>query len=163
MEFSKNSWHFRFAKKYGGLRTWDEEPYHTSLCGYAKYVFWGLLAFCLGVAIAAYVVIFGIGGLIILFSYGSDEWITSGGFFVASSLILGTIFIVVMFSALSWYCSRRDRRMNTAWMDYVESNPDADYWTWRHSYEKKHEPRPSIIMEWIRAKKEKVCPIIKIT
>lgn len=159
MEFSKDSWHFHFAKKYGGLRIWEEEPYHTSLCEYAKYVFGGLLAFCLDVAIAAYVVIFGIGGLVILFSYGSDEWITSGGFFVASTLILGAIFVVVMLYALGWFFSRHERRMKREWAAYSEANPDAHYWTWRNEREK----RLSIVMEWFKAKKEKVCPVIKIT
>lgn len=159
MEFSKDSWHFHFAKKYGGLRIWEEEPYHTSLCEYAKYVFGGLLAFCLDVAIAAYVVIFGIGGLVILFSYGPNVWHEFGPFFVSSALIICVALFFSVAGFLGWFFSRHERRMKREWAAYSEANPDAHYWTWRNEREK----RLSIVMEWFKAKKEKVCPVIKIT
>lgn len=163
MEFSKDSWHFHFAKKYGGLRTWEKEPYHTSLCEYATYVGMGLLSFVLLSTLVTFTAIFGIGGFIALLSYGPNVWHAFGPFFVSSALIICVALAFSVAGFLGWFSSRHDRRMNKAWMDYVESNPDADYWSWRNDYDKKREKRPSIVMEWFKAKKEKVCPIIKIT
>ena len=71
-------------------------------------------------------------------------------------------YVATRLAAISWYCDRDSRRMNTEWNAYSNANPDADYWEWHHSYSKQFTKNPSIIKEWFKAKKEKVCPIITI-
>jgi hypothetical protein len=162
MNFSKNSWHFLFAHKYGGLSLWDDEPVRTSLCEYVKRVALGLFLFCLVWSVASFMTIFGIGGFIALFTYGVYQWQFFGPFTGASGVILTVVAVVGPFAAISWYCERDSRRMNKEWKAYSNANPDADYWDWRRSYSKQFTKNPSIIKEWFKAKKEKVCPIITI-
>ena len=162
MNFSKNSWHFRFAHKYGGLSFWEDEPVRTSLCEYVKQVALGVFLFCLFWSVASFMTIFGIGGFIALFTYGAYQWQFFGPFFVAGMLILTAVTAIGFFAVISWYCGRDSRRMNTEWKAYTELNPDADYWQWRHEYSKRYAKNPSIIKEWFKAKKEKVCPLIII-
>lgn len=162
MNFSKNSWHFRFAHKYGGLSYWEDEPIRTSLCEYVKQVAFGVFLFCLCSSVASFMTIFGIGGFIALATYGAYQWQFFGPFFIASATILaisGTIGIMVI---VGWWLGRDSRRMSKEWEAYSNANPDADYWQWRNSYSKQFTKKPSLIKEWIKAKKEKVCPIITI-
>lgn len=160
MNFSKNSWHFRFANKYGGLPYWKDEPIRTSLCEYVKKVALGVFLFCLFWSVTSFATIFGIGGFVALATYGAYQWQFFGPFFAASAIILTFSVAIGLFAAISWYCDRDSRRMDKEWKAYSNANPDADYWKWRHSYY--DNKKPSLIKEWIKAKKEKVCPIITI-
>lgn len=157
MNFSKNSWHFLFAHKYGGLSLWDDEPVRTSLCKYVKQVALGLFLFSLVCTLATFTALFGIGGFIALATYGAYQWLFFGPFFIASATILAISGMVI----IGWWLGRDSRRMDKEWKAYSNANPDADYWKWRHAhYDNK---KPSLIKEWFKAKKEKVCPVIKIT
>lgn len=160
MNFSKNSWHFRFARKYGGLTIWDDEAIRTSLCEYVKRVMLGLFLFSVACTLATYFTFFGIGGFIALATYGAYQWQFFGPFFIASAIILTLSSIIGIMVIVGWWLGRDSRRMDKEWKAYSNANPDAEYWKWRHSYY--DNKKPSLIKEWIKAKKEKVCPIITI-
>ena len=164
MNFSKNSWHFRFATTHGNLRDWHDDTIRTSLCEYVKQVAIGILVFSIFTIIIGAFAVFNIGGLIALFSYGFSTWIDFAVFAAANMLLVGFILIYATGYTVAELKERKERKRGEAWSAYSEANPDVNYYFWfEHVHlAGKSKKEPSIIGEWIKAKKEKVCPIITI-
>jgi hypothetical protein len=162
MNFSKNSWHFNFAHRWGGLTMWDGEPVRTSLCEYVKKVALGIFLFCLLTFIASSFTLGNIAGFYILATDGVAAWTASAGFFLCNIILFAVIASAVFVYTISLYHNMNDRRILKEWAIYKESNPDACYYTWREDQYRAKKNRRSLLGEWIKAKKEKVCPLIII-
>ncbi len=162
MNFSKDSWHFNFAHRWGGLTFWEDEPVRTSLCEYVKKVALGIFLFCLLTFVCASFTIGNGVGFYILATEGSAAWVNSAGFFVCNLFLFIFVALFATVYALSWYQGINDRRTAKAWALYREANPDAHYHSWFEQQYQSKKKTPSLIGEWIKAKKEKVCPIITV-
>lgn len=162
MNFSKNSWHFNFAHRWGGLSMWEGEPVRTSLCEYVKQVALGIFLFSLLTFVAGAFTIGNGVGFYILATEGSAAWINSAGFFVSNLCLLIFVAFFATIYTISWVQTLRQRKTAKAWAIYSEANPEVRYYTWLEHVYKAKKKAPSLISEWIKAKKEKVCPIITI-
>lgn len=162
MNFSKNSWHFNFAHRWGGLTMWDGEPVRTSLCEYVKQVALGIFLFCLLTFIASVFTLGNIAGFYILATDGVAAWTASAGFFICNIFLLAGIAAFALLYIITWFFTINDRRIAKEWAAYREANPDVSYYTWLDDHYRSKKKRRSLLGEWIKAKKEKVCPLIII-
>lgn len=162
MNFSKDSWHFNFAHRWGGLTFWEDEPVRTSLCEYVKKVALGIFLFCLLTFVCASFTIGNGVGFYILATDGVAAWIASAGFFICNLFLFMAIVMFAALHAVSWVQSRKQRKLAAAWLLYREANPETHYYTWLEQIHQPKKKTPSLIGELIKAKKEKVCPIITI-
>lgn len=109
---------------------------NLSLCAFCQNIFWRTL-FIIGLAgvllIGAGVVLF------ILLAPFINEFVTIESVYVAMSLVIWAAFTIIFSAvAVSEYLERRESRR-----EYVEL-------------------RPSLVIEWLKAKKQKVCPRINV-
>jgi hypothetical protein len=94
MQINRDSWHFKLAKKFGGLNTYK----HDDFCSYTRRVLLGSLALfgCLLVAVlAAYLVSSGVFFVYLRVTLGhwpKDGWYAIGGMFDAIILMVCAIF-----------------------------------------------------------------------
>ena len=152
IKFSSDSWHYIMAKRF---HTHSELEDH-GLCNYVRKVIISIFLFSLMVGLAGFVLIWNLGGIAMLAFHGVDGW-QHAPFFVAVNF-LSTLFIIfiVMPALYREHLSWRVRRAyhNSAWGLRREEHKTA-----LRRGQKVAEK--SLVMEWLRARKEKLCPSIK--
>lgn len=159
MKFDKNSWHVKLNKEYGSnsVKTSIRYGDRISLCEY----FWSTVVTVLSLT-AFVVVLAAISSLSVyvaictaatLFSTATGiwfDWISYDlglGLIVFSFLVSLAVFIVALFDK------------ETKWLPvYITKY----FKTSENTKVTKQKDKPNLFVEWIKAKKAKVCPLIEI-
>jgi hypothetical protein len=159
MQINRNSWHFKLAKKFGGLNTYK----HDDFCSYTRRVLLGALALfgCLLIAVlAAYLVSSGVFFVYFRVTIGywpKTGWYAVGAIFDLIILIVAGIFGGIIGAGL--LVEKRIEHNNE--LKLIQQREDEDYYH-EHGIYPTREVKRSFIKEAYASFKEKTCYRLKI-
>lgn len=151
MQLKKSSWWWRYyVFLYEHFNNWkyptEAEKYGISICRLANGIFWRTLGFLIfRILPGAFIVYSAFFSVYWLFAHGfimpADNKSSSFTFFVLGLTVWGLLALIgIVFGLYVW----NDSRVHKPTSEHSKS------------------PEPGIILSWLRAKKQKVCPLVEI-
>lgn len=136
MEINPTSWHFRAIKYAYRMKAYDYQQWGTTLCGY----FWSVFFACLTIFAKLLVVFF----ILWLLVYNPISYLWAP---TVEKLMI----------AIIWGCALGFAVFAFGGMYLIQK-----YRSWSEKRPVKKQKQPNILVEYIKARKEKFCPIVKI-
>lgn len=138
MIIKKNSWHFKLVEKMNSNKAWEYQRFNTTLCEYMRTVFFSLLTVFLTVILCLIMGYFLVGAPIYTVVTG-----------VLAPALEGSVlmWLLILFGVLAAGCSKL--------VDWLMA-------TYQETCDFGKPKQPGIISAYLKARKEKYCPIIKV-
>ena len=162
MNINKSSWHFKLLNKMGFrvARQLKYEDSNVTLCQY----FWNVVgAILMGLCIGWISTFLVLGSLFIAFSivtglviFFGASWlpIVEHGSFMFGSHAGGLIFSFLVGTAFVWQTALEQVKAGLIIPDWMKFS--------KQKVTPKKETKPNILFEYVKAKKNKFCPIVKL-
>jgi len=153
MEINRGSWHYKLAKKFGGLTY-----HHDDFCSYTRRVLLGMLSlFCLTLLATLAVYMVTSGAYFIYLRFALGHWPKEGwyavGVFIDVVILLVCAIIGIIAGGAWWFERAKDTREERRHQQRVA---DEEYYA-RHGSYPVREPETHFIRDSYRAFKEKTC------
>lgn len=162
MNINRNSWHYKLLSKmdFRVARQLKYEDSNVTLCQYFWNVVAASLAFICATIIITSVVL---GSLFIAFSilvglaiFFGASWlpVVEHGSFMFGSHVGGLIFSFLVGTAFVWQTALEQVKAGLIIPDWMKFS--------KQKVTPKKETKPNILFEYVKAKKNKFCPIVKL-